>query len=278
MVESESSVIYLEAMGGLANRMRLIASALWLDRMVPSSVVCFWDENAELNCPFSMLFQPIHGVTVVPGSGKFKFVRSNNQRSSFKRYAAKVVNRLSGVDYCIDEKDFAELVWPGKLDIARVKRNHRRIYFRTFEEFGDNALDLTRLRPVNDLQHTIDEVSAGFASDTIGVHIRRGDHPTAAERSPEKIFVEKMSVEIERDPHARFFLCTDDSEVERRFKEAFGSRVRTHSREKSRSAPEGVRSALVDLYCLSRTRKIIGSYQSSFSEVAARLGGVELSV
>jgi hypothetical protein len=225
-----------------------------------------------------MLFQPIDGLTILPGSKKFRFVRSSNQHSLLKRYAARMLNLVSGVDYCIDEKDFRELIWPGKLDIAQVKRNHRRMYFRTFEEFGDNAADFRRLNPVGDLQQIIDDVSSGFGAHTIGVHIRRGDHPTAAEGSPESLFVEKMKLEIDREERTQFFLCSDDAHVEQRFKDAFGSRVLTHAKAGDRSEAEGVRSALVDLYCLSRTKKILGSYQSSFSEVAARMSGVELSI
>ena len=57
----------------------------------------------------------------------------------------------------------------------------------------------------------------------------------------------------------------------------FGDRVlfRT-SGETTRTSKAGHTSALVDLYCLSRTRTMVGTRYSSFSYVAAELGNVPL--
>jgi hypothetical protein len=59
-------------------------------------------------------------------------------------------------------------------------------------------------------------------------------------------------------------------------REAFGNRVLTRPKRLERARPEGMRDALIDLLCLARTRRVIGSVYSSFSEAAAEIGGVEL--
>ena len=40
----------------------------------------------------------------------------------------------------------------------------------------------------------------------------------------------------------------------------------------------GMQDAVVDLFCLSRTRKLLGSYWSSFSDMAAELSGIPLQI
>ena len=44
----------------------------------------------------------------------------------------------------------------------------------------------------------------------------------------------------------------------------------------SRNTYEGMRFAVVDLYCLSKTSYIIGSYFSSYSHIASVLGGISV--
>jgi hypothetical protein len=42
-----------------------------------------------------------------------------------------------------------------------------------------------------------------------------------------------------------------------------------------RDSTHGVQEALIDLYCLSKARKVLGSYLSSFSQVASEISGIE---
>ncbi len=41
---------------------------------------------------------------------------------------------------------------------------------------------------------------------------------------------------------------------------------------------EGIREGVADMYTLARTQKIYGSFQSSFSNIAAQLGRVPLEI
>jgi hypothetical protein len=58
----------------------------------------------------------------------------------------------------------------------------------------------------------------------------------------------------------------------------FGSRIITSKGAATRNTTEGIQDAVVDLYALSRTHKILGSFYSSFSEIAAQLGSCELQI
>lgn len=43
-----------------------------------------------------------------------------------------------------------------------------------------------------------------------------------------------------------------------------------------RNSLEGMKFAVLDLFCLSKTNKIIGSVGSSYSQIAAEIGGIEV--
>jgi len=59
---------------------------------------------------------------------------------------------------------------------------------------------------------------------------------------------------------------------------AFGDRVVTSDHEASRDSVDGIREGLADMWSLSRTQRIYGSAGSSFSVMAARVGGTPLEI
>ena len=79
-----------------------------------------------------------------------------------------------------------------------------------------------------------------------------------------------MKQELEADPATMFYLATDDMEEEKRLREAFPGRILSNeNRCLRRDSIDGMHDALLDLYCLASTRKIIGSFFSSFTDIAA---------
>ena len=126
-----------------------------------------------------------------------------------------------------------------------------------------------------ELQQIIDKRSAAFGENTIGVHIRRSDHKKSIASSPDAAFEFFMDQEIAANPKTDFFLATDSPDTKHHFVKKYGSRITTFYETASRLRSQGVRNAVVDLYLLSRTRKVFGSHQSSFSQAAAIIGGIE---
>jgi hypothetical protein len=110
------------------------------------------------------------------------------------------------------------------------------------------------------------------------VHIRRTDNQWR-DHSPTGEFVRLMEEEIGKGPDRLFFVATDGSEEEERLKRLFPGRIISHrKRTLDRNSPEGVKDAVVDLYCLARCGKVIGSHRSSFSEAAAQIGQCPLVI
>ena len=115
--------------------------------------------------------------------------------------------------------------------------------------------------------------------NTIGIHIRRSDHKEATKRSKTTFFIDKMNEYISNDINVRFFLATDDMETKNKLINEFGSRVITNNiTNYNRNQKDAIQSALIDLYCLSKTKQVLGSYHSTFSQMAATIGKIECIV
>jgi hypothetical protein len=112
-------------------------------------------------------------------------------------------------------------------------------------------------------------------SNIVGVHIRRGDHKKAREHSPLEAFIDAMNKEPES---AKFIVATDNASVKRELQTVYGDRVWFPANSLSRMTRAGMQDALLDFMALSKCSKILGSYDSSFSEMAALFGNVPLVV
>lgn len=269
-------MIIVEPLGGLANRMRVIASGLWLKKTINGELTCFWNETDALNSPFNVLFENIDGLVIQSKLEKYNDIRATNQASLHKKIVSKIINKYLGVDYCIVERDFGDLIWNKKIDILEIAESHKNIYFKTCEEFGDNFSEFKKFTPVLSLQEKIDSIEKQFTKSTIGLHIRRTDNVESIKFSPLELFLEKINFEVSENENVNFFLSTDDLNVEERIISEFGNKIITHKKEFSRQTVAGMQDAVVDMFCLSKTAVIYGSYWSSFSEISARIGEINL--
>ena len=130
-------------------------------------------------------------------------------------------------------------------------------------------------RPIADIRSRIENKRAEF-HHTVGVHIRRGDHTVSAQASTTDKFIHAMENLREENPDITFFLCTDSIPLKNKLIRDFENRIIVNDiGSVDRNRREAIREALIDLFCLAGTEKIYGSYWSTFSQVAADIGGIE---
>ena len=110
--------------------------------------------------------------------------------------------------------------------------------------------------------------------NAIGVHIRRTDNAASIRLSPLEYFIESMKKQKESE--ANFYLSTDCEKTKAIMLDIFKSRIITNNFCLYRDTEEGMINAIYDFVSLSQCTQIIGSTASSFSELAARYGNVEL--
>lgn len=271
-------MIIIEPIGGLGNRMRVIASGIWLKNQLNTRLVVIWNENYELTCPYDALFEPSPLFTIIKKPKKYRFLKSTHQTGMLSNLKAKIYNRLLGINYFIQEADITNLVWAGKLDILLTAKAHRRTYIQTCQEFGDNTSALQYLIPVEPIVNNIKNITKSFHKHTIGVHIRRTDNSVSVQYSPLNLFIVAMKKAQEAHQDTNFYLSSDDAEVKQTLTGIFDKSIITNYKTTDRQSIAGVQHAVIDMYCLAATTKIIGSYYSSFSEIAAQINNIELEV
>jgi len=248
-------MIIIQPSGGLCNRMRVINSGWHLACERQEKLRIFWNCNRELNCPFESLFRPVT-----------EFQITNIRSVADPR---KLFYQKTSRNYLTNEEILAHRSQDGCLDSAYVKSLKGNTYIFTWEWFYPSE-DYHLFIPIDTLQKRIDGIAAKFGSSCVGVHIRRTDNKPSIGKSSTDAFLSSMRQELEADPDTLFYLATDDMEEEARLREVFPSRILSNQKRcLRRDSAEGIQDALLDLYCLANTRKIIGSYFSSFTDIAA---------
>lgn len=253
--------------GGLGNRLRVVAATRHFAQVYGRNLLVLWNLNPELNCRYETLFRSHPAMQVC----------------NVNRHVARLIEVVCGaiprwlagnVD-CFDD---------GTLERMTTRLHHegdvfsRFLIFSVNSEFYGPGLEPAWFVPVDNLAVTINTVCAGYAPHTIGVHIRRQDNELAKQYSQTSVFVEMMKEAVADDAGTRFYLSTDCPETEAYLRQIFGARIISREKSLDRNDSSAIKDALVDLFCLSRTNLILGSYWSSFSDIAAQLGGVPLKI
>lgn len=132
--------------------------------------------------------------------------------------------------------------------------------------------------PISDLQIEIDKYVSDLPHGLVGLHVRRGDHKPATSESTLNAFCDVLDMRLNANPGEAFFLASDSPSVVDELHSRYPGRIFSRAKKYGRSTVFGIRDAVIDLYLLSQCTEILGSYGSSFSEMAARIGTVPLQV
>jgi hypothetical protein len=156
---------------------------------------------------------------------------------------------------------------------------HQATWIESYLPFFSSEPQYDFLSPNDHLRKVIEQVCRLFKGRVVGVHVRRTDNDSAKENSPTRAFVRIMEEELAEFSDTRFFLATDSPEEEQLLQHQFKDRIVVYpKRTLARARKEGIQDAVTDLFCLSRTEKIIGSCGSSFTETASRISNIPLVI
>ncbi len=232
----------IELLAGMANRLRAMISA-----------IC-WAEDRGLS---------LHVIWSANDPACMARFESLFERSSLPRWVTVDMGPMMG--------EGTMILSPGDMK-AHPDATQIRSYGHFYQKDPERWLRYLRaLRPAKSLipNHPF------FEQKAVGVHIRRGDHVKAKTQSTSAAFIKAMDAE----PVDTVFVVATDSSTERiLFNEQFNGRVWFPATSLSRMTQKGMNDAVTDFIALSRCKKILGSYASSFSELAALYGDVPLEV
>ena len=178
-------------------------------------------------------------------------------------------------------------------------------YFETWDKFFKNLkhkysckdtdfyqmykVNLRKLRLVEKLYEKVeDTTNLHDIRNRIGIHVRRGDHGIQRGGRKTDIYYNNLSDnffylidrEIKKNKDIKFLLATDNLKSYEKFTSRYNDRIVTYTTNQSYGLyNEGVsrrcttlEDAVIELFLLSRCKKIIGSDSSSFGDMASVLG------
>lgn len=280
MTDDRKNEFWVEPLAGLGNRMQVLASAYFLAQKYQKRLRILWNNNSDLAADFEDIFESVPDACVIPVT-----TDGYHTKPLLRLKSERLRKRLSSKCSFVTEVDS----WSGmsREEIFRMVdegiRNAGDIYLKSWKPFTpvyeDDGITLDFLKPSKKVRQRGKELFDRIGADTLGVHIRRTDHEEAIADSPVAAFFEEMQKELEQDHACRFFVATDDGEVEREIFHRFGDRVFFKDNKSwGRDQTDGMLDACVDLWALSKCRKILGSKGSTFGMIAAKIGSKELKI
>lgn len=249
-------MIIVNPKGGLCNRIRTVNSAYFLAKKLKKSLKIIWVTDRFLGCSYYKLFKKINQIEVIERN---------------KTIGIEYLIRKLKCNKIINNREMEGFI-KSKFDLIKLSK-YQDIYISTVHKFY-NYTDFELFKPIGEIQNIIDGYVVQF-DNTIGIHIRRTDNIQSIQNSSIDAFIKLINNEIEVNNKINFFLATDSPIIEENLKSIFGSRILTYKKNLNRRAEKGIQDALVDVMCLSNTQKIIGSYWSSFTDIASEINNIE---
>lgn len=197
----------INAIGGLCNRMRAIATACRLASASNRRLRVIWHSNDELRAPFNELFCPLpDDITLYEPSDveyalKWEMPRKKNLYASalYQTLAYKAVysDTSNLIRYCGRDEALRQ-------EICSMKGN-----ILIISGLSIGGYDAERMRmmfkPSQAVARIIESRTSRFDAHTVGVHIRRTDNVRSIEDSPLYLFVGEMERILRQEPLTRFF-------------------------------------------------------------------------
>ena len=267
---------------GICNRIRVIKSCIELHRKTfgKQNIKIVWEKNIFLNSNFDDIFQPIKDVEILHGHPVLSYF-NNYQDNNTLPYRSRIKKFLLKPAFANYKYFNNETIIPFKFKNAYWENLKHKIALNIDTEFYDAEIPniYHEFKPVIHLQKKIDREVYKLIKPSIGVHIRRTDHQPSVEKSSDGLFIKKIHELLNAENSLLFFLATDDPKVETILRNEFGSHIITQTDKIfERESKEGIDDAIIDLYALSNTKYILGSYGSSFSRIAAKINNIPLEV
>lgn len=257
--------------GGLGNRMRAIASGIAIAQHYNVPAKVYWNIRQGLHAEFADLFKPLQVPSVELFTNTSWLYNIEFRKEYLLRFP---ILKLCAKNILFNHDIYRE----NGRDIFQILG--KKLAGDTLLVSGCTMCKINNMNqlfvPIDDIQVSIDSVVSQFSENTIGVHIRRTDNKQSIVQSPLDAFYALMDKHIEEDNNVKFYLATDDDEVKGEMVKKYPQRVITQYDKTERNTLEGMKFAVNDMFCLSKTKKIIGSVYSSYSQIASEIGGIEV--
>jgi hypothetical protein len=234
--------IIIEPIAGLANRLRATVSGMCAAEDIGRPLTIVWEKDGHCEADFADLFEPLPAIHVTNRG---------------------VLTAGSPVE-CKNHAEWLGLVAKeGPLHVRSCYQFHT----------TDPERWAQRLRSIRPKPQFVSEIDTLFSNKhVVGVHIRRTDNSSSIRFSPTQGFIDIMKT---YPPSTYFFVATDDIRELAALRALYGDRILAVGNTRDR---RDMQSAIVDFIGLARSSEILGSYCSSFSDIAAIYGAIPIRI
>lgn len=263
--------------GGLANRMRVILSSISFAHKNNRKIKIIWILRDELNCDFNDLFHDIEGIDIKIVNNNI-FLRVLIKLASIWKLCFNFLNNFIITDkYIHKELEVGYFDCDSNKIETIIKGNFTNLFIVSCAKFYTyQNINMSILRP----NSIVEEKVSLFHSqhkliDYVALHIRYTDNTLSINNSPVLLF-EKV-IEDEFSKGEKIVVCTDSEYIKNLFVEKYKGCLVFPESKKNRNSVEGMQDALMELMILSKSKRLYGSYGSTFSLMASNIGKIELN-
>lgn len=253
--------LLLQTQGGMCNRLRALVSGICWAEDLSCGLVVRWPYDPRFLCRFEDLFEI----------------------GSLPSFVSVTTCPLKSAIRCKSPTEMDLLVR------GTIERNMPFLSMASYSHFHESDPErwirhLRALRPTRDVAERVNTRLGLQTQSRVGVHVRafaseipsmRPEDRPNFEQSPLSAFLVRMKRE---DPGTLFVVATNDDDVQSDLEREIPGRCLFPCRIRDSGCREGMKEALVDLLCLARCHRILGTYWSSFTELAADYGGAEMEI
>jgi hypothetical protein len=261
--------LHLLPYGGLCNRLNAMASCVNLIQDKNITLNIYWDNNNDLAADIDDLF-------IISNVKEVKYIKLRWYHVLYFRsrktnlFIPTLLRLIMNVNQITD--------WSTSKGPMLPELKGKNNYVSTCHSVGQNINISYFLSLHTKILGILNDIIKQFGDHVIGVHIRRGDHQRAIDASPLDSFINKMDKAIEENKKIKFYLATDSLDIKTLLNNKYGNKIITNETILERNSLNGMVGAVVDLWALGRTQKIIGSKFSMFSQVASEINKIPLDL
>lgn len=271
---SSEPMIIIEPCAGLGNRLLGLGSAYAVAKKLDRKLVVMWKREVGCNIRFQELFDLPFEVVEISENGLKKEPVAQILGDRAKKKWRNSADRFLECDEVEKIKE-----WEGYEGLFRLIEQTPVIYLKAFGPICEvTAESYSFVKPSKNIEEKGAYLFRELTGQCVGVHVRRTDHTEAIANSPLALFAERMKKELETAADTSFFVATDDKEVRRELKELLpdAKLIFPQSDVIDRDSKEGIEEAFIEMLALSKCRKILGSYNSTFSLLPSYIGNIPL--
>lgn len=266
--------------GGIASRLRTIASVVEIMKDSPKEVSIIWFRTEKFHSSFNRLFTfdpKIISPNISIREDHWSDWLFNDTPRKTNLYIP-LLAMLFHYDRLITPEKTRHLIQHNPQSLYDLMKNTEE---KTFLSTNLNLLESNRniyklFEPTVEVANVRNYRMSGWGNNVVGIHINRKNGDTSMQDAPTELFIRKMQQMIEQDKTTTFFVATTSRNERECLQTLFKSRVFAPYSISDSTTEEGIIESFGELLALSNTRKILSTPDSTFAQVASEIGKIPL--